>query len=128
MRSRGDLANLFRRYVPDLEADEMSTVAQEPTTQTEYIKVSGARLVDRAKQLIHEGNVRRITVTHSGDVVLSIPVTVGVIGSLMAPWLAAIGGVAALLSDCTLEVERRANDDPSADVRGDEEPAGSAES
>ena len=93
----------------------MATVEQAPTTQTETIEIKDATLVERARQRIHEGNVRRIAVTHGGDVVLSIPVTVGLIGSLMAPWLAAVGAVGALLSDCTLEVERRTTIEPESD-------------
>lgn len=82
------------------------TTQSDTQTHTETIDLKGANLVERVKHIIHEGNVRRITITHKGDVVLSIPVTVGVVGSLLAPWLAAVGAVAALLSDCTLEVER----------------------
>jgi uncharacterized protein DUF4342 len=69
-------------------------------------KVSGDELVKRVKELIHEGNVRRVVVKQGERTVVEFPVTVGVVGALMAPALAALGAVAALLSECTIEVER----------------------
>ncbi|HEU5086128.1 MAG TPA: DUF4342 domain-containing protein, partial [Roseiflexaceae bacterium] len=55
---------------------------------------------------IHEGNVRRITIRQGEQTIAEFPLTIGVIGVLMAPVLAAVGALAALLSDCTIEVER----------------------
>jgi len=69
-------------------------------------KVSGDELVKRVKELIHEGNVRRVVVKQGDRTVVEFPVTVGVVGALVAPALAALGAVAALLSECTIEVER----------------------
>ncbi len=78
----------------------------EETTRIETIKVEGGQLIDRIKQLIHEGNVRRITIRQGEQTIAEFPLTIGVIGVLMAPVLAAVGALAALLSDCTIEVER----------------------
>jgi uncharacterized protein DUF4342 len=75
-------------------------------------RVSGDELVKRVKELIHEGNVRRVVVKQGARTVVEFPVTVGVVGALMAPALAALGAVAALLSECTIEVERGAPSDP----------------
>ena len=72
----------------------------------ETIAVEGSDLLDQVKHLIHEGNVRRVAIIHDGHTVLELPVTIGVVGVLAAPWLAAVGAAAAMLSDCTIEVER----------------------
>ncbi len=85
----------------------MTTQTTQPSSTTmETIKVSGSQLVERVKQLIHEGNIRRIVVSHAGSVVAEFPLTVGVVGALLAPVLAAVGAMVALLSECTIEVER----------------------
>lgn len=74
----------------------------------EELSVSSDDLVAKVKQLLHEGNVRRIIVKNEeGKTLVEIPVTVGVIGALMAPWLAAVGAIAALAAKCTIIVERR---------------------
>ena len=73
----------------------------------ETFKVKGDDLVKFVKQLIHEGNVRRVVVKQGSRTVVEFPVTVGVVGALAAPELAALGAVAALLSECTIEVERK---------------------
>ncbi len=75
-------------------------------TVWEQIKVEGGQLLDRVKQLIHEGNVRRIVIKQAGRTVAEFPLTVGVIGAVGAPILAAVGAIAALLTDCTIDVER----------------------
>ncbi len=75
-------------------------------TVWEQIKGEGGQLLDRVRQLIHEGNVRRIVIKQAGRTVAEFPLTVGVIGAVAAPILAAIGAIAALLTDCTIEVER----------------------
>lgn len=74
---------------------------------TEEHKVSGKNLLDRVKQIIHEGNVRHITIKNqAGKTVLNIPLTVGVVGAVLLPVWAAVAGVAALASDYTLVVEK----------------------
>lgn len=74
----------------------------------ESFKVSGEGLLAKVKQLIHEGNVRKITIKDAeGNVVVELPLTIGVVGAVLAPVLAAVGAVAALVTDCTIEVERR---------------------
>ncbi|MBS7630740.1 DUF4342 domain-containing protein [Candidatus Bathyarchaeota archaeon] len=71
-------------------------------------EVSSEDLVGKVKNLIHEGNVRRIVVKNeAGESLLEIPVTVGVIGFLLAPYLAALGVIAALVTKSTIVVERR---------------------
>jgi uncharacterized protein DUF4342 len=75
-------------------------------TFTESFKVAGEQLVDAVKRLLHEGNVRRVIIKHDGHTVVEFPLTVGVIGAVLAPVLAAVGAIAAALKECTIEVER----------------------
>ena len=73
---------------------------------TETITVEGGQLLEEIKGLIHQGNVRRIVIKQGADTVVEFPLTVGVAGALIAPWLAAAGAIAALITDCSIEVER----------------------
>jgi hypothetical protein len=74
----------------------------------EEFEVSADNLIGKVKELIKEGNIRRIIVRNqSGTTLIEIPVTVGVIGVLFAPYLAALGAIAALVTSCTIAVERR---------------------
>ena len=79
-------------------------------TVWETIKLQGIELLDRLKQIIHEGNARRIIVKQDNRIVAEFPLTAGVVGALVAPVLAAIGALVALLKDCSIEVERTAPD------------------
>jgi len=77
----------------------------------EEFKVKGEELVEKVRQLIHEGNVRRLIIKdETGKVYLEIPVTVGVIGALIAPMLAAVGAIAAMVANLKIEVIR--NEEP----------------
>lgn len=74
----------------------------------EEFRVSAKDLDEKIRQLLHEGNINRLIIKdEKGKVLLEIPVTVGVIGVVVAPWLAALGVIAALATSCTLVVERR---------------------
>lgn len=74
----------------------------------EEFSISADNLIERVKQLLREGNITRIIVKdEKGDVLLEIPATVGVIGAVLAPWLAALGVIAALATKCKIVVERR---------------------
>jgi hypothetical protein len=75
-------------------------------TKKETIRAEGSQLIDQIKRLIHEGNVRRITIKQDDRIVVEFPLTIGVIGVVLAPVLAAVGALAALLTECTIEVER----------------------
>lgn len=76
--------------------------------KTEEFVVSGEGLVAKVKELIAEGNVRRIIIRDSNDKTLvEFPVTVGVVGVVLAPVLAAVGALAALIAECKIVVERR---------------------
>ena len=76
-------------------------------TREEY-SVSSDDLIQRVKELLHEGNITRIIVKNEkGDVLLEIPATVGVIGVVLVPWLAALGAIAALATNCRIVVEKK---------------------
>ena len=74
----------------------------------EEFSVSSDNLIEKVKELLHEGNVTRIIVKDDkGKVLLEIPATIGVIGVVLAPWLAALGAIAALATNCRIVVERK---------------------
>ena len=79
------------------------------TEQTfkEEIKVSGQQLVETVKKLIHETNTRKITIKNEkGEILFELPMTATAVGVILLPVLAALGAVAALVSNCTVEVEK----------------------
>jgi len=88
-------------------------------TYKESFKVAADQLVDSVKRVVHEGNVRRVVIKQDGRTVVEFPLTVGVVGTVLAPVLAAVGAIAAVLTECTMEVERttaapRNTEDPAA--------------
>ena len=76
----------------------------------ERFTVEGSQVVEKIKELIHQGNIRRVRLIHKGRPLIDIPLTVGVPVAaatvLAAPLLAAVGAIAALVTECTIEVER----------------------
>ena len=75
---------------------------------TEEFKVNGEELLGKVKALVNEGNIRRIIIKdESGKTLVELPLTFGVVGALLAPVLAAVGAIAALVTKCTIIVERR---------------------
>ena len=100
-------------------------------TWWETTKVQGGELLDRVKQLVREGNVRRIVISQGERTVAEFPLTAGVVGAVFAPVLAAVGALAALLTDCSIAVEREQEVKPAAEpevvaevvVVGGDEPA-----
>ncbi len=95
---------------PIKEEDKFCAVCGAPAVKIirEEFSVSGNNLVDRVRELLHEGNVTRVIVKDDkGKTLLEIPATVGVVGTFIAPWLAALGVIAALVTNCKIVVERR---------------------
>ncbi|MDP2918845.1 MAG: DUF4342 domain-containing protein [Dehalococcoidia bacterium] len=84
---------------------------------TEKYTIKGGQLVEKVKQLIHEGNIRKVRIIHEGKTVLEIPLSIGAPAAaltiMIAPVLAALGAFAALVTECTIEVEK--TDAPSKD-------------
>jgi hypothetical protein len=86
---------------------EVQGTAEQASTAAERIDVHASHLAARVKDLVHEGNVRRLVVKDaSGTTVLDAPVSVGVVGALAAPKLAALGALAAIATNYSIEVER----------------------
>jgi hypothetical protein len=75
---------------------------------TEEFKINGEELLAKIKALIHEGNIRRITIKNeAGETVMEIPLTIGAVGAILLPTLAAVGAIAALLTKCSIIVEKK---------------------
>ena len=75
-------------------------------TAWETFKVEGGELLERVKEIIAAGNARSIVIKQDGRRIAEFPLTIGVVGAVLAPVLAAVGALAAVLSKCTIEVER----------------------
>ncbi len=85
----------------------MPTTKTKSSKKEETFRTTGEDLLKKVKGLIKEGNVRRITILNKGGKeIISMPLTIGVVGAIIAPPLAAVGAVAALITDCTIKVER----------------------
>lgn len=84
----------------------MNATAEAPV-RTEELEVGGERLLAKIKELVHEGNVRRIMIKNDdGRTLLEIPLTVGVVGAVLMPVWVAVGAIAAMAADYTLLVEK----------------------
>jgi hypothetical protein len=80
----------------------------EEKPRIEEFEVSGDKVVETIKRLVHEGNIRRIIIKgEDGKALIEIPLTFGVVGALLVPVLAAVGALAALVARCTIVVERK---------------------
>jgi hypothetical protein len=97
------------------EQDQVEETQEEPREESqqggrkERYRVAGERLLMKVKELIREGNVRRITIKNDEDkTLIEIPLTFGVVGAALFPVWAAVGAIAALVTDCSIEVERHA--------------------
>ena len=81
----------------------------------ETIKLQGSELLEKLKHVIHEGNVRRVIIKQGNRTVAEFPLTAGVVGAVLAPILAAIGALVAVVNDCVIEVERAVDSSDSPD-------------
>jgi len=86
----------------------------EEKIRREEFAISGEKLVSTVKELVREGNIRRVTIKNKeGKTLIEIPLTFGVVGALFLPTLAAIGAIAALVTECAIVVEKvEESDDP----------------
>ena len=82
-------------------------MAEEKKTRTEEFKLNGDEILNKLKELLHQGNIRRIILKdESGKTFMEIPLTVGVVGAIIIPVWAAIGAIAALVSKLTIVIEK----------------------
>jgi hypothetical protein len=99
----------------------MDTIDQTRPALKEAIQLKSSQLVEEVKRIIHEGTVRRIVVKQDERTIVEFPLAAGVVGTLLAPSLAALGALSALLTDCTIEVERTdpapAAESPATEIR-----------
>jgi len=86
----------------------------------ESFKAEGSNVIEKLKDILKEGNVRRVVIEHEGRTVAEFPLTFGVVGVVLAPVFAAIAAVVAIVKDCTIKVERGA---PTAGSDSDATPA-----
>lgn len=106
-RIDAELSERFRHEAPGEEGAGPTTAAGEGEgVRREEVHVSGSELLARFKALIHEGNIRRVVIKQDDRVIADIPLTIGVVGAVIAPQLAAIGAIAALVAECTIVIER----------------------
>ena len=89
----------------------------EARTTWETFKAEGEAAVEKLKALIHEGNVRRVVIQHEGRTIAEFPLTAGIVGAVLAPVVAAIAALVALLKDCTIQVEREQQQDDQTSKR-----------
>ena len=82
---------------------------QEAPRTVESITAAGNQVIETMKNLIHEGNVRRIAIKQEGRTIAEFPLTFGVVGAALMPVLAAAGAIAALVTDCSIDIERDAD-------------------
>ncbi len=82
-------------------------MGEEKKVKREEVKVSGNKVLETIKNILHEGNIRRLIIKNEeGKTLMEVPLTVAAVGVLVAPIWAAIGAIAALVAECTIEVER----------------------
>jgi Domain of unknown function (DUF4342) len=81
-------------------------------TWWEKVELKGNQVIERLQDLVAEGNVRRVRVKQKDRLIAEFPLTIGVVGAVFAPVLAAIGAITALLTDCSIEIERAAPAEP----------------
>jgi hypothetical protein len=107
-RKLDDSATLGQSQAGGYTTQGQSQTGGNPASNTQEFKLSGDDIMTKIKELVHEGNVRRITIKNEqGQNILEFPLTAGVIGVALLPVWAAIGAVMALAANCTIVVERR---------------------
>lgn len=90
-----------------MNEEEFALYTSSMTKRTEEFKVNGEDLLKKVKSIINEGNVRKITIKNKeGKSIVELPLAIGLIGAALAPLLAAVGAIAALVTECTIVVER----------------------
>ena len=93
--------------MPTDTAAEPKETGRGDDLRWEEFQVKGEQLLAKVKELVHEGNIRRLIIANDdGKTLVEIPLTIGVVGALLLPMAAAVGAIAAVVTDCTIRVER----------------------
>jgi hypothetical protein len=93
-----------------MEDQSSSQATLDAAPRYEQYRVKGEKLLAKARQLVHEGNVRRLIIKNEeGRTIIEAPLTVGVVGAVLAPLWVAIGALAAVVNDCSIEVQRESD-------------------
>jgi len=83
-------------------------MTEKEQTNQESFKVSGENILSKIKEIIKEGNARKVIIKNEKDeILMEFPLTIGAVGVVLAPLFAAVGAIAALVTDCTIVVEKR---------------------
>ena len=85
-------------------------MTENPKVRKEEYKVAGSELVEKFKEFLHQGNIRRVVIKQDDQTVMELPLTVALVGAVVAPVVAALGAFAALASNCSIVVERIVED------------------
>jgi hypothetical protein len=102
---------LMMRKERAMNPDPQQAATDTPPTKTEQYQLTGEDVITKIRQIVHEGNVRRVLIRNAeGHIIVEFPLTIGVVGAALAPMWAALGAIVALVSDCTIEIERREHD------------------
>lgn len=106
-------------------SDETTTAEDLPGdddgAKREKYRVAGVKLLEKVKELVHEGNIRRLVIKNEDDkTLIEIPFTIGVVGAALWPVWAAIGAIAALVAKCSIEVERTTKGEDEGEGEGEE--------
>ena len=102
--SYAEAKELLAQHNGDVVAALIALEAQGKTEQQQW-KQKGSEIVEKVKELIHKGNITKIKVTQNNQVILEVPVTAGLVGTLLAPQLAIVGAATALFTGCKVEFE-----------------------
>jgi hypothetical protein len=87
-------------------------VSKENESRYEEFQVKGEELIAKVKELVHAGNVRRVIIENEeGKTLIEIPLTIGVVGAVLLPVYAAVGAIAAMVTNCKIRIERRGDDE-----------------
>ena len=86
-------------------------MSEEPNVRREEFKLSGSLPLFMSKELLNKGNIRRISIKKDDDTIMELPLTVAAVGAVLAPQLAAVGALAALVTSCSIVVERIVKDE-----------------
>ena len=111
LRERSGLSYAEAKLILDEAGGDLVTalinLEKQGASQRESFQAKGFELVEKVKDLIRQGNITKIRVKTKEDVIIDLPITAGVVGVVLAPYLALLGAVAALATNCTIEIERK---------------------